>query len=174
MRARLLAAATAATVLIAAPATGQEGRSGAAGFELPEACRTAAMADGDMRERMRSMQDRMSQTKQDMQGMMNEMPEAQKRLHAAMLDMDGPMMMGMMAKDADVSWICAMIPHHQGAIAMAKAGLEQADNAESKKLARETIEENEKGLKKLIAWVEKHVARESKDEKAGATGTAPQ
>jgi uncharacterized protein (DUF305 family) len=76
--------------------------------------------------------------------------------------------MGMTAKDADVAWICAMIPHHQGAIDMAKAGLKGADNAESKKLAEETIRSNEKEIEKLIAWVEKNAARESKNESGGA------
>jgi uncharacterized protein (DUF305 family) len=167
MSARFLAAVTAATILAGAPALGQENRSGQVRFELPEPCRAAADVSSDMMKQMETMQDRMGQLKQEMQAMMKDMSEAQKQLHQAMMNMDRPMTMGMMAKDADVAWICAMIPHHQGAIAMARAGLEQADNSESKKLARETIEENEKGLKKLVDWVEKHATRESRDEKAG-------
>ena len=73
------------------------------------------------------------------------------------------------AKDADVAWICSMIPHHQGAIDMARAGLKGADNAESKKLAEETIESNERELKKLVAWVEKNARKENKDEATGST-----
>lgn len=55
------------------------------------------------------------------------------------------MMRGMMAKDADVAWISAMIPHHQGAIDMARAGLEGADNSESKKLAEENNQTEREG-----------------------------
>jgi site-specific DNA recombinase len=83
--------------------------------------------------------------------------------------MDGLMMMGMMANDADCAWICVMIPHHQGAIDMARAGLKGADNAESKRLAEETIQSQEKEIAKLIAWVEKNAARESQDETTGST-----
>ena len=37
-----------------------------------------------------------------------------------------------------------MIPHHQGAIDMARAGLKGADNTESRRLAEETIKSNER------------------------------
>ncbi len=40
----------------------------------------------------------------------------QRALMQAMTRMHAGMMQGMAAKDADVAWICAMIPHHQGAI----------------------------------------------------------
>jgi uncharacterized protein (DUF305 family) len=128
-------------------------------IEAPEACKAAGQSGG---------QGQMSRQKptEDMKGTMGQMNETQAGLHDAMMKMNEPMMIGAMAKDADVAWICAMIPHHQGAIAMAKAGLKGADNSESKKLAEETIESNEKELKKLMAWVEKNVRRESKDEPA--------
>jgi uncharacterized protein (DUF305 family) len=61
---------------------------------------------------------------------------------------------GAIAKDADVSWICAMIPHHQGAIDMARAGLKGSDNAESRRMAEETFQMQEKEIEKLTAWVE--------------------
>jgi uncharacterized protein (DUF305 family) len=133
--------------------------------ELPEACRTAvqASAQGDM---MQKMQTSMSQS---MQGMMGQMNETQKGLHEAMMKMNRPMMMGMRAKDADVAWICSMIPHHQGAIDMTRAGMKGADNEESKKLAEETIQSNERELKKLTEWVEKHAQKESRDEATGST-----
>lgn len=140
--------------------------------ELPEACRTAvqAGAQGDMMQKMQGMHASMSQSMQsDMQGMMGQMTETQKGLHEAMMKMNGPMMMGMMAKDADVAWVCPMIPHHQGAIDMARAGLKGADNEESKKLAEETIQSNEREIRKLVAWVEKNAQKESKDEATGST-----
>lgn len=170
------ALATALTITSAsaqqAPGAPASGQAAASAVDLPEACRTAAQTTGgdQMMQQMQGMQTSMSQTMQSgMQGMMGQMNETQKGLHEAMMKMNGPMMMGMMAKDADVAWICAMIPHHQGAIAMARAGLKGADNAESKKLAEETIQSNERELKKLTEWVEKHAQSESKDEATGST-----
>ncbi|GJE02847.1 MULTISPECIES: DUF305 domain-containing protein [Methylobacterium] len=124
--------------------------------KLPEACKAAAQAGGK-ESMMRDMQNQMSQS---MQGMSGQMSETQKGLHQAMMSMNGPMMQGMMAGDADVAWICAMIPHHQGAIDMARAGLKGADNAESKRLAEKTIEEQEKSIKELTAWLDKHAKKE--------------
>jgi uncharacterized protein (DUF305 family) len=95
---------------------------------------------------------------------MSKLTETQKGLHKAMKDMEAPMMAGAMAKDADVAWICAMIPHHQGAIDMAHAGLREADNAESKRLAKETVGSQKKEIAKLIAWVEKNASREIRAE----------
>jgi uncharacterized protein (DUF305 family) len=118
---------------------------------------------------MQSMQGGKSQNMPGMQGMTDQMTDTQKGLHEAMMRMHGPMMTGMMANDSDVAWICVMIPHHQGAIDMARAGLKDADNAESKRLAEETIQSQEKEIAKLIAWVEKNAARESQNETTGST-----
>jgi uncharacterized protein (DUF305 family) len=155
-----LAALAATSVLAQQP---QMSMSGQTAVNLPEACRTAGQAGGhaDMMQKMHSS---MSQSMQSMPGMMAQMTETQKGL----MNMNGPMMTGMMAKDADVAWVCAMIPHHQGAIDMARAGLKGADNAESKKLAEETIQSQEKEIAKLVAWVEKNAARESKNEAGGS------
>ena len=122
--------------------------------KLPEACKAATAGKDAM---MKDMQGHMSQA---MQGMGGQMTETQKGLQQAMMSMNGPMMQGMMAKDADVAWICAMIPHHQGAIDMARAGLKGADNAESKRLAEKTIEEQEKSIKELVAWLDKNAKTE--------------
>ena len=105
---------------------------------------------------------------QDGQGMMGKLDETQQGLHQAMMAMQEPMMTGMMAPDPDVAWICSMIPHHQGAIDMARAGLKRASNAESKKFAEETIAAQEKEIAKLTAWVEKYAAKEIQQEKPAA------
>ena len=70
-----------------------------------------------------------------------------------MISMNGPMMQGMMAGDPDVAWICAMIPHHQGAIDMAQAGLKDADSAER------TIEEQEKSIEELVVWLDRNAGK---------------
>jgi uncharacterized protein (DUF305 family) len=97
--------------------------------DLPEACKAAASGNEAM---TRDMHGHMAQA---MQGMSGQATEAQKGLQQAMMKMNGPMMQGMMAGDADDSWICAMIPHHQGAIDMARVGLKTGDNPEAKKIA---------------------------------------
>jgi uncharacterized protein (DUF305 family) len=123
--------------------------------KLPEACKAAVSGkDGGMKD----MQSHMSQAMQSMGS--GQMSETQKGLQQAMMSMNGPMMQGMMAGDPDVAWICAMIPHHQGAIDMARAGLKGADNPESKRLAEKTIKEQEQSIKELTAWLDKNAKKE--------------
>jgi uncharacterized protein (DUF305 family) len=122
--------------------------------KLPEACKSAtAGKDAELRD----MQGHMSQA---IQGMGGEMTETQKGLRQAMMAMNGPMMQGMMAGDPDVAWVCTMIPHHQGAIDMTRAALKGLDNAESRHLAEKTIEEQEKSVKELVAWLDKNAKKE--------------
>jgi hypothetical protein len=144
------------------------------GNPLPEACRMAAQA-GSGPSMMRKMDEmRSSDTGARMLGEMNamtqQMGETHRGLMQAMQRMQPAMMEGMMAADADVAWICAMIPHHQGAIDMARAGLAGSDNAESRRMAQETIRMQEDEIAKLTAWVERNATRESRNE---ATGTLP-
>jgi uncharacterized protein (DUF305 family) len=126
---------------------------------FPEECTTAAQASGQGVD-MQKIQAQMSKSMQEGMQSMGQMTETQKGLAEAMMKMHSEMMQGMMAKDADVAWICAMIPHHQGAIDMARAGLKGADNAQSKRMAEETIKQQEKEIAKLVAWVKKNAARE--------------
>ena len=100
---------------------------------------------------------------------MSPLSETQQALQEAMMKMQPAMMEGMMAKDADMAWICSMIPHHQGAIDMARAGLKGADNSESKQLAEDTIKSNEREKAKLVEWVEKYAAKESRNETTGTS-----
>jgi uncharacterized protein (DUF305 family) len=157
------------TAFFASNAAAQQGRNEmASAVKLPKECASAAQAGGHMQE-MQSMMDQMQSQMGNMTGTMDgQMGETQKGLHEAMMKMHGPMMEGAMAKDADVSWICAMIPHHQGAIDMARAGLKGSDNAESRRMAEETIQMQEKEIEKLTAWVEKHAEREMKNETTGS------
>jgi uncharacterized protein (DUF305 family) len=104
---------------------------------------------------------------------MGRMSETQRGLMEAMGRMQPAMTEGMMARDADVAWICAMIPHHQGAIDMARAGLRGSDNAESRRMAEETIRMQEEEIRKLTAWVERNAERESRNETTGSTNRQP-
>ncbi len=145
------------------PMSGSSGQMAKA-FELPEACRTAAKPGGGGDQMKQTMHGGMSQNMQSgMQGMMGQMTDAQKGYHEAMMRMDPPMMMGMMAKDADVAWACSMIPHHQGAVEMSRVVLRTGDNAEVKKMAEKVISDQEKEIAELTAWIEKNAAREGKN-----------
>ncbi len=66
-----------------------------------------------------------------------------------------------------------MIPHHQGAIDMARAGLRGADNADSRRMAEETIRMQEEEIHKLTAWVERNAERESRNEATGSVNPRP-
>lgn len=128
-------------------------------IQLPEACLAAAEAGGQQ-----AMDSGMSSDMEAQMGQMGDMGQTQQGLMNAMMQMNPPMMQGMMNPDADVAWVCAMIPHHQGAVAMAQAGLLEADNEESRRLAEKTIEENQASAQELIAWVEQNAATESENE----------
>jgi uncharacterized protein (DUF305 family) len=51
---------------------------------------------------------------------------------------------------------CAMIAHHMGAIAMARAETSSGKDGEMKKMAEKMIKDQEAEVKKMSAWVEKH------------------
>lgn len=53
---------------------------------------------------------------------------------------------------------------------MAMAGLKGADNAESRRLAEETIKSNERDKAKLIDWIEKYAEKENQK---ATTGSSP-
>lgn len=52
----------------------------------------------------------------------------------------------------DVHFIDLMIPHHEGAIAMAKHALSQAKHPELKKMAEEMISSQQKEIDQLKQW----------------------
>ena len=107
---------------------------------LPEACRTGGeMADSMMPE----MQ------------MPEGMDAAHMALGAGMEKMNADMAMGMLPEDIDVAFVCSMIPHHQGAIDMAKAELEHGDDPWVREMAQKVITAQEQEIKDMIAWLEK-------------------
>ena len=58
--------------------------------------------------------------------------------------------------DADVDFVRGMIPHHQGAVDMAKIVLEKGKDAEIKKFAQDIIDAQEKEIVFMQDWLKKH------------------
>lgn len=124
----------------------------------------APMAGG-LPEQCMAMMPMMQQMMQMMMqgGMMQGMPtggagmsDANQAYMNAMRMMDGPMMQGAQAADPDVAFVQAMIPHHQGAIAMARAVLEYGKDDRVKEWANQIIAAQEAEIAAMQDWLRQH------------------
>ena len=79
--------------------------------------------------------------------------EAHQALMAGMGEMDSQMMAGMGAEDIDVAFVCGMIPHHLGAISMAKAELQYGDDPWARELAQTIIAAQEAEIAAMREWL---------------------
>lgn len=74
--------------------------------------------------------------------------------HGAMAAMQDQMGEVQMTGDPDTDFATMMIPHHQGAIDMAKAELEQGKDPEIRQLAEEIIAAQEREIAILRQWLQ--------------------
>lgn len=84
------------------------------------------------------------------------MDDAHKALMAGMDQMNTNMMAGAANPDIDVAFVCGMLPHHQGAITMAKAELQYGKDEWTKALAQQIITAQEKEIADMTKWLEDH------------------
>jgi uncharacterized protein (DUF305 family) len=84
---------------------------------------------------------------------MGQADQAHQDLMAGMDDMNRDMMAGGTASDIDVAFVCSMIPHHQGAIDMAKAELVHGDDAWAREMAQKVIDAQEAEIAEMLDWL---------------------
>ena len=70
--------------------------------------------------------------------------------------MHGPMMEGIQDSNPDVAFVRGMIPHHEGAIAMARVVLQYGKDPQTRKWAEDVIREQQREIEEMQAWLSKH------------------
>ncbi|WP_296744307.1 DUF305 domain-containing protein [Mesorhizobium sp.] len=76
--------------------------------------------------------------------------------YAAAMDRMHKDMMIKYTGDADVDFVRGMIPHHQGAIDMAKVVIANGKDPEIRKLAEGVVKAQEAEIKEMQDWLAKH------------------
>lgn len=143
---RMLLATTVA--MSAATAIAQESKSAPEGTEsLPKACQVASPGQG-MTGKAMEMGDMASHS-------MSDMGEAQMASMKAMQDMNRTMRATHGIKDPDLAFVCGMIAHHRGAVAMSKIELQSGKDDQAKAWAKKIIADQEKEISEFEAWANK-------------------
>lgn len=120
-----------------------------AAFSVGAATASAQSTQGAMKGMDHSAMPAMKGMKGDHNMMaMNDYMAAMKKMDQAMMSAKGATPDAMFARK--------MIAHHQGAIDMAQIQLRHGADADAKKIAQKTIDENTKGKAELEAWLKSH------------------
>lgn len=82
--------------------------------------------------------------------------QATEEFMEAMDNMHKPMMIGIMDKNTDVAFIKGMLPHHQGAVDMAKIELKYGKDKELKEFARQIVDIQDKQIYFMKTWLKKN------------------
>ena len=91
----------------------------------------------------------------DMSKPMGDQGASSKAFNDAMGKMHKDMMLTY-SGNADADFVRGMIPHHQGAIDMAKVELKYGKDPELRKLAEAVVTAQEAEIKEMKAWLKKH------------------
>lgn len=143
---------------------------------MPEQCRTMmqAMPAECMSAMQQMMQGGMMHGAADapkaagMEAADGNAPEFTRDYVDAMDAMHGPMMEGVMADDPDTAFVRGMIPHHQGAIDMARIVQQHGDDPQTKAWAEQIIAAQEREIAEMEAWLKEKGSLEGID--FGQTG----
>jgi len=82
-------------------------------------------------------------------------PASQAYLHT-MANMHEKMAVGVKAKDPDIAFAQGMIPHHQGAIAMARVELQYGKDPAMRQLAENIIKAQKTEIRMMHDWLKAH------------------
>lgn len=74
------------------------------------------------------------------------------------MDRDMQQMGGVPPTDIDASFAAMMVPHHQGAVDMARLQLLYGKDPELRRLAQSIIAEQQIEIQQMNAWLRKHPA----------------
>ena len=85
----------------------------------------------------------------------NDFKTMQNELNESMMKMHGKMSAGLNEKDPDLSFVVGMLPHHEGAVDMAKIVLKYGEDESIKKLAENIIKAQEAEIKFMQEYLDK-------------------
>lgn len=83
-----------------------------------------------------------------------------KGMHKAYADsmksMHEDMMQGVLSEDADMAFAKGMLPHHQGAVAMAEVQIKYGKDKQMRKLAQDIIDAQKSEIDVMQKWIKQH------------------
>ena len=125
---------------------------------MPQECQAAMknMPASCMKMMMKMMEGMGGEQKQTSTHGSDSTSPATKAYIEAAENMHAPMMEGLQASDPDVAFVRGMIPHHEGAIAMARVMLQYGKDPQTRKWAEDVIREQQREIDEMQAWLKKN------------------